>query len=97
VVAVDGAKVVYQIKDMDGQVVEVAVPSTLLAIRKETQGSASTPGQSDQSDGTIEAKVVAVDTLDNRIKVLTPAGQTIELAMPAQDIQVGEPIKLVVP
>ena len=81
-----GATIAYQVEDMGGRVVEVAVPSLSLATIK-----------SKQSDGIIAAKVVAVDTLENKVKVVTQAGQIIELAMPAQDIQIGEPLKLAMP
>jgi hypothetical protein len=86
VLAVEGATIAYQVEDMGGRVVEVAVPSLSLAAIK-----------SKQSDGTIAAKVVAVDTITNKVKVLTQAGQIIELAMPAQDIQIGEQLKLAMP
>jgi hypothetical protein len=62
----------YKVEDMGGRVVEVTVPSLSLATI-----------QSKQSDGIIAAKVVAVDTLENKVKVVTQAGQIIELAMPA--------------
>jgi hypothetical protein len=81
-----GASTPYQVEDMGGRVVEVAVPSLSLATI-----------QSKQSDGIIAAKVVAVDTLENKVKVVTQAGQIIELAMPAQDIQIGEPLQLAMP
>ena len=36
-------------------------------------------------------------TRTNTVKVQTPAGQIIQLAMPAKDLQIGEPLTLVVP
>jgi len=41
--------------------------------------------------------VVAVDTLTNRVKVQTHAGQVIELATAAKDRQIGEQVTLIVP
>ena len=90
-----GTAITYNVEDMGGRVVEVAVPSLLLAtIHTEALTSGSMQSQSKKSEGTIAAKVVAVDTLENKVKVVTQAGQIIELAMPAQDIQIGEPLQL---
>jgi hypothetical protein len=47
--------------------------------------------------GTVHATVVAVDTLTNRVKVQTQAGQVIELETAAKDHQIGEQVTLIVP
>jgi hypothetical protein len=47
--------------------------------------------------GTVQATVVAVDTLTNRVKVQTQAGQVIELATAATDRQIGEQVTLTFP
>jgi hypothetical protein len=41
--------------------------------------------------------VVAVDTLTNRVKVQTQAGQVIELDTSTKDRQIGEQVTLIVP
>jgi hypothetical protein len=98
VIAVEGAATTYHVEDMGGQMVTVEVPSQSLAdIRTDVQRPASQRGQPGQSSATIVAKVVAVDTLTNTVKVRTQAGQTVELAMTARDIQIGESLTLVVP
>ena len=50
-----------------------------------------------QVTGTVLATVVAVDTLTNRVKVRTQAGQVIELDTSAKDRQIGEQVTLIVP
>ena len=45
----------------------------------------------------LRATVVAVDTLTNRIKVQTQAGQVIELATATTDRQIGEQVTLILP
>jgi hypothetical protein len=98
VVTVEGATTTYRVQDMGGRLVEVEVPSRSLAdIQTSSQGLASRRGQPERSAGTIPATVVAVDTLTNTVKVRTQAGQTIELAMPAKGLQIGEQLTLVVP
>ena len=96
--AVEGAKTTYQLQDMGGKMVQVDVPSQSLAdIRTNTPGAASMSSRSEQDGNTIQAQVVAVDTMNNRVKVLTQAGQTIALEMQASDVQIGETITLVIP
>ena len=41
--------------------------------------------------------MVAVDTLTNRVKVQTHAGQVIELDTAAKDRQIGEQVTLIIP
>jgi hypothetical protein len=98
VVRVEGATKTFQVQDMDGRLVEVELPSqSLVDIRTNKRGQTSISGASASTAGTIPAKVVAVDTLANKVKVQTQAGQTIELEMPAKDIQIGDQLTLVVP
>ena len=56
--------------------------------------TAGTPGQ---VTGTVLATVVAVDTLTNRVKVQTQAGQVIELDTSTKDRQIGEQVTLIIP
>jgi hypothetical protein len=98
VVHVEGAAQTWHVTDKDGKIVEVHVPSQSIVdiqITKEEQlGASSTSGQ---GRGTVRATVVAVDTLTNRVKVQTQAGQVIELATSAKDRQIGEQVTLIVP
>jgi hypothetical protein len=89
IVSVEGATTTYQSIDRDGKVVTVQVPS---------QSSADIKGQDAQ--GNVQATVTAIDTTKNRMKVQTPAGQTIVLELsPAAltGIQVGDAFTLTVP
>ncbi len=98
VVHVEGAKQTWHVTDMHGKIVEVEVPSQSIVdiqTRKEERPGAS--GTSGQGIGTVLATVVAVDTLTNRVKVQTQAGQVIELDTPAKDRQIGEQVTLIVP
>jgi hypothetical protein len=98
IVAVEGAETTYQSQDMGGRMVQVEVPSQSLAdIRTNSQSSARMSSPPESAGGTVQAHVVAVDTLNNRVKVQTQAGQTIALDMQARDIQIGEPLTLVIP
>jgi hypothetical protein len=45
----------------------------------------------------LRATVVAVDTLTNRVKVQTQAGQVIELDTSTKDRQIGEQVTLILP
>jgi len=89
IVSVEGATTTYHSQDWNGQTVTVQVPS---------QSSEDIKGRDAQ--GIVHATVSAVDTTINRVKVHTPEGQTIVLAMsPASltSIQVGNPFTFTVP
>ena len=98
VVHVEGAKQTWHVTDMYGKIVEVEVPSRSIVdiqTSKEERPGASSPSR--QVTGTVLATVVAVDTLTNRVKVRTQAGQVIELDTSAKDRQIGEQVTLIVP
>ena len=98
VVHVEGVPDTWHVTDKDGKIVEVHVPAQSLIdiqIRQEGRpGASSTAGQ---ERGTVLATVVAVDTLTNRVKVQTQAGQVIELETSTKDRQIGEQVTLIVP
>jgi hypothetical protein len=98
VVHVEGVPDTWHVTDKDGKIVEVHVPAhSLIDIQTSQEGRPSASGTSEQVRGTVLATVVAVDTLTNRVKVQTQAGQVIELDTPAKDRQIGEQITLIVP
>jgi hypothetical protein len=89
IVSVEGATTTYHSQDWNGQTVTVQVPS---------QSSADIKGRDAQ--GIVRATVTAVDTTTNRVKVHTPEGQTIVLAMsPASltSLQVGDTLTFALP
>lgn len=89
IVAIEGATTTYHSIDRDGKVVTVQVPS---------QSAADIRGVDAQ--GQVQATVTAIDTTTNQMKVQTPAGQTIVLAMPAaalRRVQIGDPFTFTVP
>ena len=88
IVAIEGASTTYHSIDRHGKVVTVQVPS---------QSAADIRGADAQ--GQVHATVTAIDTTTNQVKVQTPAGQTIVLAMlPAslRSIQIGDPFTFTV-
>ena len=98
VVHVEGAKQTWHVTDMDGKIVEVEVPSrSIVDIQTSKEERPGASGPSAQGTGTVVATVVAVDTLTNRVKVQTQAGQVIELETAAKDRQIGEQVTLIVP
>ena len=98
VVHVEGAKQTWHVTDMHGKIVEVEVPSqSIVDIQTSKEERPGASGTSGQGTGTVLATVVAVDTLTNRVKVQTQAGQVIELETPAKDRQIGEQVTLIVP
>jgi len=98
VVHVEGAKQTWHVTDMHGKIVEVEVPShSLVDIQASQEAQPGTSGPAGQGRGTVQATVVAVDTLTNRVKVQTQAGQVIELETAAKDRQIGEQVTLIVP
>ena len=98
VVHVEGAKQTWHVTDMHGKIVEVEVPSqSLVDIQTSQEAQPETSGPAGQGRGTVQATVVAVDTLTNRVKVQTQAGQVIELETSTKDRQIGEQLTLIVP
>ena len=98
VVHVEGAKQTWHVTDRHGKIVEVEVPSQSIVdiqISREERSDAS--GTAEQVRGTVPATVVAVDTLTNRVKVQTQAGQVIELETATKDRQIEEQVTLIVP
>ena len=88
-VAIEGATTTYHSIDRDGKVVTVQVPS---------QSAADIRGADAQ--GQVYATVTAIDTTTNQVKVQTPAGQTLVLAMPPaalRSVQIGDPFMFTVP
>jgi len=98
VVHVQGVPDTWRVMDKDGKIVEVHVPAqSLIDIQTSQEEGPGTSGTSGQVRGTVPATVVAVDTLTNRVKVQTQAGQVIELATSTKDRQIGEQVTLIVP
>jgi hypothetical protein len=87
VVHIEGVQNIWRVTDKDGKIVEVHVPAQSLI----------DSGTSEPVRGTVPATVVAVDTLTNRVKVQTQAGQVIELDTATTDRQIGEQVTLIIP
>jgi hypothetical protein len=97
VVHVEGVPDTWRVTDKDGKIVEVHVPAqSLIDIQTRPEAPPGASGPASQGRGTIQATVVAVDTLTNRVKVRTHAGQVIELDTAATDRQIGEQVTLIV-
>jgi hypothetical protein len=97
VVRVEGATKTFQVRDMDGKMVEVEIPSQSAQDIKTGIDRARPMGSTVASaHRTVPATVVAVDLPRNLIRVRTQYGQTIVLSTPG-DVQVGEQLTLVVP
>jgi hypothetical protein len=98
VVHIEGVADTWHVTDKDGKIVEVQVPSrSIIDIQTSQEERPGASGTSGQGAGTLRATVVAVDTLTNRVKVQTQAGQVIELDTAAKDRQIGEQVTLIVP
>ena len=98
VVQIEGVSDTWRVTDKDGQIVEVHVPAqSLIDIQTSQEERPGASGTAGQERGTVLATVVAVDTLTNRVKVQTPAGQVIELDTSTQDRQIGEQVILIIP
>jgi hypothetical protein len=98
VVHIEGVSDTWHVTDKDGTIVEVHVPAhALIDIQTRQEGRPGASGTAGQETGTVLATVVAVDTLTNRVKVQTTAGQVIELDTSAKDRQIGEQVTLIVP
>ena len=98
VVHIEGATQTWRVTDKDGKIVEVHVPAqSLIDIQTSQEERPGASGTAEPVRGTVPATVVAVDTLTNRVKVQTQAGQVIELDTAAKDRQIGEQVTLIVP
>jgi hypothetical protein len=98
VVHVEGATQTWRVTDKDGKIVEVHVPAqSLIDIQTSQEERPGASGAAEPVRGTVPATVVAVDTLTNRVKVQTQAGQVIELDTATKDRQIGEQVTLIIP
>ena len=98
VVHIEGVHDTWRVTDKDGKIVEVHVPAqSLIAIQTSQEERPGASGTAEPVRGTVPATVVAVDTLTNRIKVQTQAGQVIDLATSTADRQIGEQVTLILP
>jgi hypothetical protein len=98
VVHVEGATQTWRVTDKDGKIVEVHVPAqSLIDIQTSQEERPGASGTAEPVRGTVPATVVAVDTLTNRVKVQTQAGQVIELDTSTKDRQIGEQVTLIIP
>jgi hypothetical protein len=94
VAVVEGAVKTFQVRDWDGQMVEVTIPSQSAQDIRTSNGSVGHP--TEQANRTVRATVVSVDAQRQSIRVQTEYGQTIVLTT-STDVQPGEEITLVVP
>src|SRR5713101_6379882 len=69
IVSPDGTTTTYHVRDMDGHIVTVEVPSLASPDVK----------VSDPAQGTVQATVTAIDGATNQVKVQTHEGQTLVL------------------
>jgi hypothetical protein len=98
VVVVEGVTKTFQVRDWDGQVVEVALPSRSHQDIQTNAGAPRSMGHTTApADRTVRATVMSVDAQKRMVKVQTQYGQTIVLTMHTEDVQPGEEITLVVP
>jgi hypothetical protein len=97
-VHIEGVPDTWRVPDKDGKIVEVHVPAqSLIDIQTTKEERPGASGPADPVRGTVPATVVTVDTLTNRVKVQTQAGQVIELATATTDRQIGEQVTLIIP
>jgi hypothetical protein len=98
VVHIEGVQDTWRVTDKDGKIVEVHVPAqSLIDIQTSQEERPGASGSSEPVRGTVPATVVAVDTLTNRVKVQTQAGQVIELDTSTKNRQIGEQVTLIIP
>jgi hypothetical protein len=98
VVHIEGVPDTWRVTDKDGKIVEVHVPAqSMIDIQTSQQAQPGASGPAGQGRGTVQATVVAVDTLTNRVKVQTQAGQVLELDTSTTDRQIGEQVTLIIP
>jgi len=76
IVSPDSTPTTYYVRDMDGRIVTVEVPSMGPPDLK----------VSDPAQGTVQATVMAVDGEMNRVKVQTQEGQTLMLDLPRESV-----------
>jgi hypothetical protein len=97
-VHIEGVPDTWRVTDKDGKIVEVHVPAqSMIDIQTSQQAQPGASGPAGQGRGTVQATVVAVDTLTNRVKVQTQAGQVLELDTSTTDRQIGEQVTLIIP
>jgi hypothetical protein len=98
VIHIEGVQDTWRVRDKDGQIVEVHVPAqSVIDIQTNPEERPEASGTAGQVRGTVPATVVAVDTLTNRVKVRTQAGQVIELDTATTDLQIGGQVTLIIP
>jgi hypothetical protein len=98
VIHIEGVQDTWRVRDKDGQIVEVHVPAqSVIDIQTRPEEQPEASGTAGQGRGTVPATVVAVDTLTNRVKVQTQAGQVIELDTVTTDLQIGGQVTLIIP
>lgn len=98
ILSIEGETSTYHVEDKTGKLIEVEVPSSSsAAVLTNPPGTANPSPQAGQGRGTVSARVMAVDTQSNKVKVVTQAGQTIHLEMATQGLQIGDQFTLVVP
>jgi hypothetical protein len=101
IVSVEGATTTFQVRDYDGRVVEVAVPSrSFTDVRTSGTTQESISGPTAQPEKTVHATVEEIDKQKNTVRVRTQTNQTLVLGLPAETLvgmQVGEKLSLVVP
>jgi hypothetical protein len=88
-VAIAGATTTYHSQDRHGKAVTVQVPFP-----------STTDLKGADAQGNVHATVTAIDMTGNQVKVQTPAGQTVVLALaPAAltDLQIDDPFTFTVP
>ena len=88
VVHIEGVQDAWRVTDKDGKIVECTSP-VADQHPDESGGAPRCQRHLEQVRGTVPATVVAVDTLTNRVKVQTQAGQVIELDTATTDRQIG--------
>ena len=89
IVSVEGASTTYHARDWNGQSVAVRVPS---------QSADDIKGK--DVEGNVRATVTEIDPTTHRVKVRTPEGQTIVLAMAPDtltNLRVGDPLLFMAP
>jgi hypothetical protein len=98
VLHIEGVQDTWRVRDKDGKIVEVHVPAqSVIDIQTSPEERPGASGTAGQVRGTVSATVIAVDTLTNRVKVQTQAGQVIELDTVTTDLQIGGQVTLIIP
>jgi hypothetical protein len=97
VVAVEGATNTFQVRDWNGQLVEVKVPSQSLQGIRTSNGGAQPMHSAAQTDKTVPVTVVSKDEQRNLVTVRTQYDQIVVLNTSTRDVQVGDRLTLVLP